>query len=1028
MQSKGLVKILTIILILFSIWRLSFTFIAQNVEKKLEAQAEQSVSLSHPEAKGPDREELVNHAYIRIIDSVRGENVFNLLGIKKFTYQEIKEKELQLGLDLQGGMSVTLEVGLDQLITSLSNNAKDAALLQSLRDAEEMRGKSDEDFVTLFGRAYEKLNPNGKLALLFTKPGRSQITFNTTNAQVLSFIRTEASEATENTFNVLRTRIDKFGVAQPSINLNKDRGIITVDLAGVRDPESVRRQLQASAKLQFWEVASNTEIAQSLMKANTTLKNYLAGEKAADSNTVANTTPDSTKATANSGDSSLSSLSSLVSNDSNAGNNLQNNQRESDLFSLMMPMVDQASGRFQESAIIGVVEKKNAARVMEYLNMDVVKNQFPANIKFLYGEVPGFKGDKNDPKTPLGVYAIKTTLGSNRAKLEGDMVKSARFNYQQNGTPEIQLEMNQQGTGVWARLTKANLHKPIAIALDDYVYSAPTVQSEITGGNSSITGNFSPKEGTELANILQSGKLDAPAKIVQEQVVGPTLGQESIKGGMLSFGISFAIIFALMLIYYNTGGWVANISLVLNLLFTFGILANLGATLTMPGIAGLILGIGMAVDVNVIIFERIKEELAIGKTYQQAVDDGYKRSYAPVLDGHVTSLITAVILYIFGVGPILGFATTQILALLLSLFSGILISRLITDIYMHRGRHFNYFTNISKKIFKKAHFDFIKIRKVTYIISGFFILAGLASFIHGFDYGVEFSGGRSYTIQFDQPHQVSEVREKLHKHLGNFPVVKTIGSSDKLNITTDYLIERSGKEVDAIVLDKLFTGLKSENLLPADLNIDVFTGKYIEKSDKVEPSISRDLVNGAKWATIISIIAIFLYIFARFRKWQYSIGTIVSLVHDAAIVLAIFSFFKDIVPFALEIDQHFIAALLTVIGFSMNDTVIVFDRIREYFRKTPNANRKDVVNSAINDTLSRTVMTSVTVFITVLILFIFGGEALRGFAFAMMIGVAAGTYSSIFVASPILIDLDKKDSLRVEEDKEARIRILKEQA
>ncbi len=1026
MQSKGLVKILTIILILFSIWRLSFTFIAQNVEKKLEAQAEKSVSLSHPEAKGPDREELINHAYIRIIDSVRGENMFNLLGIKKFTYQDIKEKELQLGLDLQGGMSVTLEVGLDQLISSLSNNAKDAALQQALKEAEEMRGKSDDDFVTLFGKAYQKVNPNGKLALLFTKPGRTQITFNTTNAQVLGFIRSEASEATENTFNVLRTRIDKFGVAQPSINLNKDRGIITVDLAGVRDPESVRRQLQASAKLQFWEVASNTEVAQSLMKANTALKNYLAGEKPADTGSVV-AAADSAQQTVVAGD-SLSSLSSLLGNDSNSNENALGSQRESDLFSLMMPMVDQASGQFQESSIIGVVEKKNAARVMEYLNMDVVKNQFPANIKFMFGEVPGFKGDKNNPKTPLGVYAIKTTLGNDHAKLEGDMVKSARFNYQQNGTPEIQLEMNQQGTGVWARLTKANLHKPIAIALDDYVYSAPTVQSEITGGNSSITGNFSPKEGTELANILQSGKLDAPAKIVQEQVVGPTLGQESIRGGMLSFGISFVIIFALMLIYYNTGGWVANISLVLNLLFTFGILANLGATLTMPGIAGLILGIGMAVDVNVIIFERIKEELAIGKTYQQAVDDGYKRSYAPVLDGHVTSLITAVILYIFGVGPILGFATTQILALLLSLFGGILISRLITDIYMHRGRHFNYFTNLSKKIFKKAHFDFIGIRKITYIISGFFILAGLASFIHGFDYGVEFSGGRSYTIQFDQPHKVSEVREKLHKHLGNFPIVKTIGSSDKLNITTDYLIDRSGKEVDAIVLDKLFTGLKSENMLPADLDLAVFTSKYIEKSDKVEPSISRDLVNGAKWATIISMIAIFLYIFARFRKWQYSIGTIVSLVHDAAIVLAIFSFLKDIVPFALEIDQHFIAALLTVIGFSMNDTVIVFDRIREYFRKTPNANRKDVVNSAINDTLSRTVMTSVTVFITVLVLFIFGGEALRGFAFAMMIGVAAGTYSSIFVASPILIDLDKKDSLRVEEDKEARIRTLKEQA
>lgn len=1037
MQLKGLVKVFTAALILFSLWRLSFTFIAHSVEDQINAKAEHMVASSAPNAKGSDKEALLDAAYIHVADSMRGETVFNLLGAK-YTYQEIKEKELQLGLDLQGGMSVTLEVGIDELVKSMSNNPENPALKKAVEEAEKRRGNSDADFVTLFGQVFTQQNPGMSLAQLFTKPSQTAIKLSSTNEEVLKVIRNEANGATERTFNVLRARIDKFGVAQPSINLNKDKGIITVELAGVRDPESVRRNLQASAKLEFWRVRVNQEMVPYLLKANTIVENYLKGTAATpavaattDTNKAAVDTNKVAVATKDSG--TTGSLSNLLTNDSGkgavaAGNDSIGAAGAVNLFTYMQPVAN-AQGQPLDMAIIGIVEKKNAEKVMELLNMDVVKAQFPANIKFLYGEIPGSTTDKNDAKAPLGVYAIETQPGTTHAPLEGDKVTQARFNFTQDGKAEISLQMSQEGALIWANLTGANIGRPIAIALDDYVYSAPNVNQKISGGNSSITGNFTPKSGTELANILETGKLDAPARIVQEQIVGPTLGQESISGGIKSFAISFLIIFVLMVVYYNTGGIVANLALVLNLLFTFGVLANLGATLTMPGIAGLVLGIGMAVDVNVIIFERIKEELSEGKTYAQAVADGYRRSYAPVLDSHVTGLITAVVLYIFGMGPILGFATTQILALLLSLFSGILISRLITDIYMRRGRHFNYFTKFSSAIFKKAHFKFIEFRKVTYVISAILVLGGVAALFNGFDYGVEFDGGRSYTIKFDQPQETNVVREKMEKYFGKFPVVKTIGTDNQLNITTDYLIEKPGREVDQEVIGKLYEGLKAEKFIPESVDLATFSStKYIQKQDKVLPTISDDLKRGAIWATVISLLAIFLYIFIRFRKWQYSIGTIISLVHDAAIMLILFSFFKDIVPFSLEIDQHFIAALLTVIGFSMNDTVIVFDRIREYFRKTPNADKKDVINRAINDTLSRTIMTSATIFITVLILFIFGGEALRGFAFAMLIGILAGTYSSIFVAAPILVDMDKGDSLRQEEDKEERIRLLKEQA
>ena len=629
------------------------------------------------------------------------------------------------------------------------------------------------------------------------------------------------------------------------------------------------------------------------------------------------------------------------------------------------------------------------------------------------------------------LYAIKKQSPNNdRPPLDGDAVEKASKDFDQFGNAEISMTMNNRGGIKWAELTGKNIDRPVAIVLDNIVYSAPAPRQRITGGRSSISGDFSIEEAQDVANVLKTGKLAAPAKIVQEQVVGPTLGKEAVKGGAMSFGISFLIIFILMLIYYNTGGWVANIALILNLLFTVGVLSVLGASLTAAGIAGLVLTIGMAVDTNVIIFERIKEEIDWGKSYEEAVDEGYKRSYAPVLDGHITVFMTAVILFIFGLGPVLGFATTQMLGISLSLFCGIMVSRLITDIWMRKGRHFKYFTNFSRKLFKSFNFKFIEWRRKAYIISVIVVLLGAGAIFNGFDYGVEFSGGRSYTVRLAEAVKTQDIRNDLQDDLGGVhPVVKTIGNANQVNITTAYKIDdHNSKAADKEVLAKIYKGLQDGNYLAKDISIDKFESDVVVSSQKVLPTISDDLKKGAIYATIISLLLIMAYIFLRFRRWQYSLGTIIALMHDVLVTLAVFSFARKFVPFAMEIDQHFIAAILTVIGFSMNDTVVVFDRIREYFRKRPGSSKTEVINAAINDTMSRTIMTSLTVFITLLVLFIFGGEVTRGFSFAMMIGVITGTYSSVFVAAPVLVDLDKTDKLTQEEDKEAKIAELKKQA
>ena len=1033
MHLKGLVKFFTVALIAISLYQLSLTLVVRNAEKKMKAQAERAAKAEDPSATGPAYTRRVDSLYQAITDSMQGETIFNM-GVKKYTYQAAKQEELSLGLDLQGGMNVVLEVSLDDLVRSMSNNPRDAALNKAINEANVVKGTSDASFIALFGEMFQKQNPGVNMAYLFTKPSEKEIVLTSTNQEVLAKLNKEAKDAITRTYNVLQTRIDKFGVASHHLNLDEKKGIISVELAGVHNPERVRGYLQATAKLQFFQAYTNPEICPLLIAANEPLAAYLSGTKETDAADTAKTAAADTTSKANKAD--TASLKDVLAGGSKgaASTTTDTSKAKEDgdkkyplTYRLIQLMVSQQDGYFP-GPVVGYVMKRDTQKVNHYLSLDVVKAKFPQNVHFAYGIVDAKKA--NDPNARLPLYALNVPVGGN-AKLEGDHITNARQDFDQlTGKPDVNMEMDLTGAHLWKEMTAhiASEKGFIAVVLDDRVYSSPSVHEEISGGNTQISGSFSVEEASDLANILKSGKLPAPAHIVQEQVVGPTLGAENIDKGMNSLILSFVVIFVLMLVYYNTGGIIADISLILNLIFTVGVLAALHATLTMAGIAGLVLTVGMAVDTNVIIFERIKEELTLGKSYQQAVSDGYKRSYAPVLDGHITVLITAIILFVFGLGPVKGFATTQIIGILLSLFCGILVSRLVTDIYTKRERHFKYFTGLSKSIFKKAHFKFVEARKYTYVITITVMLMGISTYWTGFEQGVEFKGGRSYTVKFDQKYTTEDVREKLKSYFAERPIVKTVGTNNELNITTSYMINTPGQAVQKIVDSTLWVGLTKERLIPEGTSLALFNSKYVQSQQTVLPTISDDLKRGAVKATIISLIAIFLYILLRFRKWQYSAGTLFSLLHDVCLTLAVFSYFKGKVPFALEIDQHFIAAILTVIGFSMNDTVIVFDRIREYFRKSPDEDKTSVINRAINDTLSRTIMTSLCVFITLLVLFIFGGEATRGFAFAMLIGVFTGTYSSIFVAAPVLVDMDKKGTLKQEVDHEARVEELKKLA
>jgi SecD/SecF fusion protein len=1016
MQLKGLVRFFAIALILICLYQLSFTWFVRSHEKAMDEKAQAWINrFPTPEQKYPGNKEL-QAIYADSLSEVKKERLQRLLDSTKdtklafglTTYRSAKEKELMLGLDLQGGMSVTMEVGLDGLIKSLANFTKDPVFNKALDAAVARKANSGANLITLFREEYKKLNPSGNLAPFFATRSNGKVKFDASDDAVTNYLNDQATAAFNNTFRILRTRIDRFGVASPTINPDPAKGIINIELAGVNDKERVRSYLQSTANLQFFEVYTfeSRDLQEGLVAADKAVQDYLNGTvqttpaDTAKTVTAATTTEDTTKTATISGIKKDAGTTAAATTPKDS----LNQNPIARLIQFSQPYQDQG-GKVIYPAALGYIQAKDTGTLNDYLKLDFVKAKFPSNLVFMYGKTESSDANMKDI---LAFYAIKT-LDNGQAELEGDHISSASQDFDERGRIAIKMNMDKVGSNIWAKMTTRNVGKPIAIVLDNFVYSAPNVNDPITTGNSQISGSYTLKEAQDLSEILESGKLPAPAKIVQEQQVGPTLGSESVKGGALSFGISFLVIFVLMLVYFNTGGWVANIALILNLLFTVGILSALGFTLTAPGIAGLVLTIGMAVDTNVIIFERIKEELTKGKGYQAAVNDGYKRSLAPVLDGHITTLLTAIILAYFGLGPVLGFATTQIIGILLSLFCGILVSRLITDWYTNKNRHFEYFTGLSRKIFQKTSFKFIEYRKVAYAISVVIFLLGVSTFFNGFDQGVEFAGGRSYTIKFDKPVNVEEVRNELKAAFGESPIIKTVNSNSQLNITTSYKIEETGNNIDSLVERTLYTGLQKQ--LPQGLTFNEFETKYKQSSQTVLPTISDDLKAGATQATIFALIVICLYIFIRFRDWRYSLGTIFSLMHDVFVTLIVFSYARTIVPFPLEIDQHFIAAILTVIGFSMNDTVIVYDRIREDSGLMKGMNNATIINKAINETLSRTIMTSLTVFLTLLILFIFGGEVTRGFAFAMMIGVFTGTYSSIFVAAPILVDFAKNKPL-----------------
>ena len=1025
MQLRGLVAVFAILLIIYSVWLLSFTWFVNKHESKMADRAQAYMNATYPEAgkfaKPADYTDSLKRIYKtrlnQILDSTR-EDKITWFGN---TYEYARAKELNLGLDLQGGMSVTMEVELTELLRTMSNKSRDPQFLKALDEANRQKANSDKDFITIFSQEFKSIAGDGKMAGIFSAANADQIPSNASDNKVLEVIRKEAGDAVNRTYQRIKTRIDQFGVAQPYINLDQSKGIITVDLPGVDDKERVRKYLQSTANLQFWEVYNIGELQNELTAAEKAFNEMMGGPTDTTLNALkpkdTTGTKDSTGKVIDTAkkNQNLSEIlsgqtqSTPTSTGAAAQTSADKRKTLGEYIQFIPPSQDQTTGKISYPAAIAQVKLRDTGTVRRYLNM--VAN-FPGDARLHYGIVET-NPDTEKKNDYVGLYVVKT-YGLDKAPIEGDVVTDARQDYDPlSGNPIVTMKMNQKGASDWAVLTEKSAKNriPIAIVLDNTIYSAPVAEEKIAGGDSRITGSFTVQEAQDLASILKVGKLPAPAKIVQEQVVGPTLGAEAIRGGSMAFIISFVVIFLLMLVYYNTSGWIANIALILNLLFTVGVLTSFGATLTAPGIAGLVLTIGMAVDTNVIIYERIKEELTRGKSYQVAIADGYRRSLPPVLDGHVTTLLTAIILFIFGLGPVKGFATTQIIGILLSLFCGILVSRWVSDWFTNKKKHLEYFTGISRKVFKNANFKFIQYRRVAYMISIVVLALGVGAIFNGFHQGVEFKGGRSYNIQFDESKSldVEAIRNDLKvAFAGENPTIKTVGLNNQLDITTSYLIDDPRAGVDSMVERQLYNGLKNHL---GGINYEQFDTKNKLGSKTVLPTISDDLKKGARNATIIAVILIALYIFIRFRDWRYSLGTIIALLHDVLVTIIAFSFLKNVVPFPLELDQHFIAAILTVIGFSMNDTVVVFDRIREYSGTMKGEPKEVIINKAINDTLSRTIMTSLTVFLTLLILFIFGGEVTRGFAFAMLIGVITGIYSSVFVAAPVLVDLARGKAL-----------------
>ena len=998
MQNKNFIKFFTILFAIVCLYQLSFTYVAGGVEDDAVAYAS-----SYPAEEQEAKEKFY-------LDSVNSEIVYDLF-ITEYSYADCKARELNLGLDLKGGMNVTLEVMVVDVVKALSNNSKDTLFNTAIANTLNAQKNSQEDFVSLFEKEYEKLSPNNGLAVIFTSQLKDKVKINATNKEVVAILKTEVEDAISRSFNILRSRIDRFGVTQPNIQRLETAGRILVELPGIKDPERARKLLQSTAQLEFWETYEYTELFQAFESANTylrtaedtTAKNQeVADNKDAKTKDVAEkANPDTTK---NSEKSTL--LADVLADDSlstdSASKDLSAEQfaNENPLYAVLFPNVNQQTGQLNPGPVVGICAVKDTAQVNAYLKDKSIIKLFPPDVVFSYTVKP-FDTDGKF----VQLVALKSDRGG-KAAMEGDVVTDANEEFgQYSSTAEVSMEMNAEGAKQWKRLTADNIGKSVAIVLDGYVYSYPTVQAEISGGRSSITGDFTLDEAKDLANILKSGKLPAPARIIEEAIVGPSLGKEAISAGMFSFIFALIVVLIYIALYYSSAGLAANIALLVNIFFIFGVLASIGAVLTLPGIAGIILTIGMSIDANVLIYERIREEMKNGKGLKLAVTDGYNSAYSSIIDANVTTLLTAIILYTFGTGPIKGFATTLVIGILTSLFAAIFITRLIISARLDKGKTISFATKMTQRAFQNINIDFIGKRKIFYILSSVVILLGIGSLItKGLNFGVDFVGGRTYVVRFDDAVDNEAVRSALstvfvdENGKSSTAQVKTFGPDNQVKITTSFMIQSKDITTDKVVESKLAEGLATTGL------------EYeIMSSQKVGATIADDIKDAALWSVIFSLIVIFLYILVRFRKWQFSLGAIVSLAHDVLIVLSVFSIFYGILPFSLEIDQAFIAAILTIIGYSINDTVVVFDRMREYLNNNKKKGLHATANDALNSTLSRTFNTSLTTFVVLLIIFIFGGEVIRGFMFALMVGVVVGTYSSLFIASTITLDTTKKE-------------------
>ena len=992
MQNKGFVKVFAVLLTLVCVFYLSFSFVTRHYTNKAK-------EIANGDPK-------VEQDYL---DSLSNEKVM----LWNWTLKQCREMEISLGLDLKGGMNVILEVSVPDVIKALADNKPDEAFNNALATAAKQAVNSQDDVITLFIREYHKIAPDAKLSELFaTQQLKDKVNQKSSDAEVEKVLRAEVKAAVENSFNVLRTRIDRFGVVQPNIQSLEDKmGRIMVELPGIKEPERVRKLLQGSANLEFWETYTAKEVLPAMQSADAKLRVILAEGTTADTDTIEAVLTEATpveKKTVSAADSLAAALKGDVTAEDKSAANMEEIKKQYPLLSILQL---NSSG---QGPVIGYANYKDTADINKYLAMPEIKADLPKDLRLKWGVSPS-EFDKKGQTFEL--YAIKSTERNGKAPLEGDVVTDAKDEFDQYSKPAVSMTMNSDGARRWAQLTKQNIGRSIAIVLDNYVYSAPNVNSEITGGRSQITGHFTPEQAKDLANVLKSGKMPAPAHIVQEDIVGPSLGQESINAGVFSFVVALILLMIYMCMMYGfIPGMIANGALFLNFFFVLGVLSSFQAALTMSGIAGMVLSLGMAVDANVLIYERTKEELRAGKGVKKALADGYSNAFSAIFDSNLTSIITGIILFNFGTGPIRGFATTLIIGILVSFFTAVFMTRIVYEHFMNKDKLLNltFTTPVSRNLMTNTRFDFMGTNKKSLIITVAIILVCIGSFaMRGLSQSIDFTGGRNFKVQFENPVEPEQIRELISSKFGDANVsVIAIGTDKKtVRISTNYRIEDAGNDVDSQIEAYLYETLKpvlTQNItLATFIDRDNHTGGSIVSSQKVGPSIADDIKTGAIYSVVLALIAIGLYILIRFRNIAYSIGSIVALSCDTIMIIGAYSLLWGIVPFSLEIDQTFIGAILTAIGYSINDKVVIFDRVREFFGLYPKRDKRQLFNDSLNTTLARTINTSLSTLIVLLCIFILGGDSIRSFAFAMILGVVIGTLSSLFIASPIAYNMMK---------------------